>query len=109
MGRNPGVLPRSLAMTHLSAGQGVLELGSTSILESSSLSSDSKSRLEMSLEWLDLFSNSMAECGLKVERLSSSDLSSPGTEDVLSYFSRNCFLYLTRSSLFNVWRESARV
>ena len=90
--KRPGLLPQSLAMTHLSAGQGFLELGSESILESSSLFSDSNSRLEMSLDRLELSSNSMSECGVKVEELYSSDVSSPGTEDELSYFSRSCFL-----------------
>ena len=96
-------------MIHLSAWQGMLGGGSESVLESSSLSSGSNSRLEISLEWFELISNSMSECGLGLWRLASSDMSSPGTEDVLSYFSRSSFLYLLRSSLLVACRESARV
>ena len=88
----PGLLPHMRARMHLSAGQGSFVLWSSDSEVSSSLGIMLRLMLEVSLCWLLCSSIMMFECCVRVRELLSVELSSPGIDEVLSYFSRRYFL-----------------
>ena len=88
----PGLLPHMRARMHLSAGQGSFVLGSSVSEISSSLGIMLRLMLEVSLFWLRCSSIVMSECCVWLRELLSMESSSPGIDEVLSYFSRKYFL-----------------
>ena len=88
----PGLLPHMRARMHLSAGQGSFVLGSSVSEISSSLGIMLRLMLEVLLCWLQCLSIMMSECCVWLRELLSVELSSPGIDEVLSYFLRRYFL-----------------
>ena len=88
----PGLLPHMRARMHLSAGQGIFVLWSSNSEVLSSLGIVLRLMLEVLLCWLQCSSIMMSECCVWLRELLSVELSSPGIDEVLSYFSRRYFL-----------------